>query len=75
MDLIQRSIDRHGAKAVYDAAARRIEGDAGPLQAVGLAAEALGEAWGILTQAHRQMPRAEQAREHWNVSRMLTEKG
>ena len=72
MDLIQRAIDVHGAKAVYDAAAKRLDGDAAPLVSVGLTAPDLAVAWAIMSQAHRQMNAEDQAREHWSVQQTLT---
>jgi predicted 3-demethylubiquinone-9 3-methyltransferase (glyoxalase superfamily) len=73
MDLIQRAIDKHGAKTVYDAATARLSGNAEPLSAVGLIADDLGVAWAIMRQAHPQMSKAEQAREHWDVQRNLSD--
>ena len=71
MDLIQRAIDGHGAKAVYDAAVSRMQGESAPLDAVGLTAPDLAVAWAIMSQAHRQMNAEDQAREHWSAQHDL----
>ena len=69
MDLIQNAINTHGAKAVYDAAIKRMEGDTKPLEKVGLIAENMGVAYAIQMQAYNKMTPEQQAKDYWDASK------
>lgn len=56
-------IRKHGAKAVYDAACRALEGDYSHLHALGVPAETLADAWDAQTAAYRALSALEQAGE------------
>lgn len=74
MSLIDRAIDRHGAKKVYEAAFARIENKGqSALHAVGLAAETLGDAMEIATAAYARMSKTEQAHDYWTATKELNE--
>lgn len=71
MDPIQHAIDTHGAKAVYDAAHRRLGGDSAPLAAVGLSAPDLARAYDIMARAYAQLSARERAADHWDVQQEM----
>ena len=67
VDLTQNAIDNHGAKAVYDAAIKRMEGNSKPLERVGLIAQNMGVAYEIQMQAHKQMSPEQQTKDYWDA--------
>ncbi|MYL27888.1 hypothetical protein [Vreelandella utahensis] len=68
---VEQAIDTHGAEAVYQAAARYLEGDSNALVAVGLEVEDLSEAWRIQSTAWQAMPLEDQAAEYLESYRFL----
>jgi hypothetical protein len=71
---IIEAIQKHGAKAVYEAAMARFAGNGqGPLDAVGLGASTLGDAHEIAGIAYEHMTRAEQAQDYWTAAKVLNE--
>lgn len=52
---ITAAIQAHGAKAVYDAACKRMDGNPGPLAAFGLEAKTIGDANTIMVAAFAEM--------------------
>ncbi|WP_143421414.1 hypothetical protein [Halovibrio salipaludis] len=68
---VDQAIDTHGAEAVYQAAARYLEGDSDALAAVGLAVEDLGEAWRVQSAAWQSMPLEDRAAEYLESYRSL----
>lgn len=68
MDIIQAAIDKHGAKAVYNAAVAHMEGKNEALAKVDLGAANMGVAYNIMLQAHEQMTPSEQAADYWDAS-------
>lgn len=62
MTTIQRAIQDHGAKAVYQAATAHMAGDkVNGLAKVGLSATTMGEVFAIQTEAYKQMGEADKA--------------
>jgi uncharacterized protein (DUF4415 family) len=62
MSKTQQAIQKHGAKAVYQAATAHMAGDkANGLTKVGLVANTMGEVFAIQTEAYKQMGPADQA--------------
>lgn len=66
------AISAHGAKAVYDAAVKRLEGNRAPLAALGLACEGIGQANTIMTMAYQCMSSTEQDLDHIDAIRSLS---
>jgi hypothetical protein len=58
------AIQQYGARAVHEAAVKRLEGSHLALEAVGLFAVTLGDANEILSTAHKLMSSAEQDLDH-----------
>lgn len=67
----QAAIKAHGAKAVYEAASRRMAGDMHALPAIGLQ-NTLADAWGIMCEAHRRMSASDQAADYWDAQQNLS---
>ncbi len=65
MDIIDNAIRIHGAKKVYEAAYKRMEGDKNPLRAVELGANDMGDAWEIMIKAFNSLTPAERASDYW----------
>jgi len=71
MDIIGAAIKKHGAKAVYNAAVARMEGDTEALPKVDLGAANMGAAYTIMTTAHKQMSAEDQAADYWQAQEAL----
>ncbi len=69
--MISRAIERHGAKKVYEAAYRRLNGDSAPLAAVGLIAETLRDANDIMYAAFASLSAAERASDYWGAQQEI----
>ncbi len=67
MDIIDSAINIHGAKKVYEAAYKRMQGDKKPLQNVELGANTMGDAWEIMQRAFNSLTPAERAADYWDV--------
>lgn len=65
------AIKQHGAKAVYQAACRALEGDNQPLAELGFSASRLSDAWHIQSQAYRRLTPGERAAEQMLVNAAL----
>ena len=71
--MIERAIERHGARQVYEAACAFIDGKGvTALLAVGLNAGTLGDAFLIQTRAYQRMSRADQVADYWGASHELS---
>lgn len=68
MNIIQAAIDKHGAKAVYNAAVARMDGKNEALAQVDLGAANMGAVYNIMLTAHGQMTPSEQAADYWDAS-------
>lgn len=71
MSIIDSAIEIHGAKKVYDAAYKRMQGDAKSLQDIGLTANTLREANEIMTAAYNRMTKEQQVADYWDASQEL----
>jgi len=70
--LIADAIQKHGAKAVYDAAHRHAAGDkTHGLECVGLAPQTMRDVWDAMSAAYSQMSEAERAIENAQASSRL----
>lgn len=70
--LISEAIQKHGAKAVYEAAHRHAAGDrAQGLESVGLAPKTMRDVWDAISSAYAQMSEAERAIENAQASSRL----
>jgi len=69
--IVERAVEIHGAKAVYDAAVRRMDGDRKPLKNVGLGANTIADAWEIMQEAHKSLTPSEQASDYWAAQKDL----
>lgn len=67
MDIIDSAIEKHGAKAVYEAAYKRMEGDKETLAKVDLGAADMGAAWQIMQRAFNSLTPEEQAADYWDA--------
>lgn len=67
---INDAISKHGAKAVYEAGCKAMEGDYSELKALGLPASTLADAWAAMG-AHASMSVREQRREEIMVEAEL----
>lgn len=74
MSIIDRAIEIHGAKKVYDAAYKRMQGDRKPLQDVGLRANTLSDANEIMTAAYNMLTKEQRAADYWDASQELNKK-
>lgn len=62
MSNIQKAIQEHGARAVYEAATAHMAGDtARGLASVGLSADTMGQVFAVQTEAYKQMGEADKA--------------
>lgn len=67
MDTIDEAINKHGAKAVYNAAVAHMEGDKQALPSVDLGAANMGVAYSVMLAAHEQMSATDQAADYWDA--------
>ena len=67
-DLVTAAITKHGAKRVYDAAYRRLQGDRAPLAAVDLIAADLAQANAIMVQAFAGLTASQCAGDYWDAN-------
>lgn len=62
MSNIQKAIQEHGARAVYEAATAHMAGDtARGLALVGLSADTMGQVFAVQTEAYKQLGEADKA--------------
>lgn len=66
-DIIDSAIEKHGAKAVYEAAYKRMQGDKKTLASVDLGAADMGAAWQIMNMAFNSLSPEEQAADYWDA--------